>query len=291
MREISMGERSMATLPINSYLGYGPPKSGKTTFFGTAPRPLFLSDSSEHGYESLREENWNNDETPLFEPNVRPIVWTIDKETDIPEAVKKARPLVEAGLICSVWVDSITYLSDLIFNTILMAQTKRDNRQAYGELGVRLRNVRLQVASLNIIHGWLAHAKDPSEDDPNGSPMIPGQQATKFAGGVDFVWYFRQNAASAFDVYMKRFGPYVAGNRLGGRAAKLESPFRGNFAGFLDMLGYDVPAIRKTLVPIEKARADAKILAAKAAAKDEKDSKPPVVAAAATGPVIVKKTG
>lgn len=294
MRDIDMGSLPTNVLPTNTFLIYGDSKTGKTTFAGTAPRPLFLSDGSEHGYESLRDENWDNNETPRFEEDVRPIVWTLDQESDFAAAVERARPLVEAGVVKSIWADSITFFADLIFNSILMGQTgKRDTRAAYGELGVRLRNIRIKLASLGVTVGWLAHAKHPSEDDPAGGPMIPGQQATKFAGGTDYVWYSRLNQPApmqpgTFDIHTKKFGPYIAGHRLGIRGAQLLSPFRGNYAGFLESIGYDIPAIRAGLPPIDKARARAKelaVLAAKAAA-------PPIAAGtpAAKPPVVIKPT-
>ena len=291
MREIDTGSSSKVVLPNNTFLIYGAAKSGKTTFAGTAPRPLFLSDGSEHGYESLREENWNNDETPLFEPGIRPIVWTIDKETDFSEAIEKARPLVEAGVIQSVWIDSLTFFADLVFNSILTSQAKPDTRKAYGDLNVRLRNYRLKVASLQVTHGWIAHAKEAEhlEDGRTipGGPMIPGQQAVKFVGAVDFVWYTRveqptPNSALRFDVHTRRWGYYIAANRLGPRGANLPEPFVGNYGGFLDCLGYDVEKIRASLPPIEKARAKAKELiatrakAASAAAPKPEAPKPAV---------------
>lgn len=292
MREVDMSAQPKNVLPVNSWMLYGDTKSGKTTFAGTAPRPLFLSDATEHGFESLREENWNNEETPLFEDGVRPIVWALEKESDFAEAVEKARPLVEAKLVLSIWCDSITYFSDLIFNAIINGQgNKPDTRAAYGALGSKLRNIRIKLASLGVTVGWLAHAKHPSEDNPAGEPMIPGQQATKFTGGMDFVCYTRSqqpnpNSAPTFDVYTKRFGPYVAGHRIGPRGDMLPSPFRGNYAGFLDTIGYDVAAIRASLPSIDVAQRRAEELKAKYKAA----AAVPPAAAAATQPAIKTTT-
>jgi hypothetical protein len=68
----------------------------------------------------------------------------------------------------------------------------------------------------------------------------------------------------------------------------LPSPFRGNYGGFLDSIGYDVAAIRAALPPIDKARARAvelTAIAAKAAA-----AVPPVASQAAKPAVVVKPT-
>jgi hypothetical protein len=296
MREISLDEQPKTVLPVNTFLTYGETKTGKTTFAGTSPRPLFFSDGSEHGYESLRGENWNNDETPLFEKNVAPIVWVLETEKDFHDAIEKARPLVSAGVVKTIWIDSITFFADLIFNSILMGQTsKRDNRQAYGELGVRMRNIRIKLSSLQTSIGWLAHVKHPDEEHPAGGPLIPGQQATKVMGSVDFLFYTRldQSQPSQPPTYMMhtaKYGAYPAGHRLGVRGQHLPNPFVGNYAGLLDTIGYDVPAIRASLVPIDKARADAKKMAQ---AKAAEPVAPPVAAStqpAAKPPVAVKTT-
>jgi len=267
MREIDMKARAVNVLPINSFLIHGDTKTGKSTFAATAPRPLFLADGSEHGYESLYEENWNDETTPLFEPGVWPIVWAIDKESDFYEAIERARSLVEAKVVCSVWIDSISFLSDLLFNNVLMAQAKRDQRAAYGELGTRLRNVRIKVSSLNITNGYLALSKHPGEDDPVGRPMIPGQQADKFAAGCDFVWYSNieqpnSNKPALFNLHTKRYLNHIAGSRLGARADMLSEPFRGTFSDYLSAIGCDVNAIRRSLPPIAAARANAQKIAA-----------------------------
>jgi hypothetical protein len=253
MREIDL--ESKLAMPKNTFLLYGDLRTGKTTFAGSFPRPLFLSDVTENGYESLREENWNDEVTPLFEPGVRPVVWGIEKESDLADCVAKARPLVESKRILSITVDSLSFYTDLIFNFILMRQTKADTRAAYGELGTHLRNARILVHSLGVPVVWTALAKHPEEGDPVGRPMIPGQQADKFAAGVDFVFYTRidqpvPTKPPAFHIRTRRYLGYVAGNRLGARAQLLPDPFQGTYATLLTCLGYDVDAIRASLPPI-----------------------------------------
>jgi len=255
MREIDLKASETSDLPFNTFLVYGNTRVGKSTWAGTFPRPLFLSDVSEKGYESLREENWDDETTPRFESDVQPIVWGIEQQTDMAEAVLKIEPLVKAGRIKTVVIDSLSFYSDLIFNFILMKQTKSDTRGAYGDLGTHLRNVRIKLHSLGCNVVWLCLAKDPDADNPTGGPMIPGQQADKFAAGVDFIFHFRleqpvPTKPPMFQIRTKRYAGYIAGNRLGGRANLLPDPMIGNYASMMTHLGYDVDAIRSALPSI-----------------------------------------
>jgi AAA domain len=259
MKEIDLKALSASTTPANTFLIYGDTRTGKTTFAGTFPRPLIFADVSEKGYESLTEENWNESVTPLFEPGVRPIVWGIEKQSDMAECVARAEPLVKAGRVKSIFTDSLSFYADLYMNFVLMKQDKRDTRGAYGELGIHLRNLRISVHGLGCNVGWLCLAKHPEREDGKlveaGGPLIPGQQAAKFAAGVDFILHTRLETAQPsqpgkFQIRTKRYMDYIAGNRLGGRANLLPDPFTGNYAALMQHLGYDVDAIRKALPPI-----------------------------------------
>ena len=263
MREIDLKATNVGVMPVNTFLVYGDTRTGKTTWAGTFPRPLFLSDVTEKGFESLRDDNWNNEATPRFEENVPPIVWGIETEADFVQCLEKAKPLITSGRVKSIWLDSISFYSDMVLNSILMRQTKGpDMRKAYGDLGIHLRNVRIQAHALGVNFGWLALARHPEEDDPVGRPLIPGQQADKFSAGCDFIFHFRldqpqPSQPANFNMYTKRFvvsngRHYVAGNRLGGRANLLPSPMRGTYSSMMEALGYDVAAIRKGLVPLGK---------------------------------------
>jgi hypothetical protein len=260
MREIDLKPPPSSAMPVNTFLCYGDTRTGKTTWAGTFPRPLFLSDVTEKGYESLMESNWNEEATPRFESDVAPIVWGIETEADFVQCLERALPLIQSGRIKSIWLDSISFYSDLVLNSILLRQNKTDMRKAYGDLGVHLRNVRIKAHALGANFGWLALARHPEEDDPVGRPLIPGQQADKFMAGVDFIFHFRLDQPQPtqpanFNIHTKRYvlkegRHYVAGNRLGGRANLLPNPMRGTYATLMETLGYDVDAIRKSLPKI-----------------------------------------
>lgn len=263
MREIDLSVPAAELPPPQTFLGYGDTKSGKTTFFGTFPRPLFLSDISEGGFEALREENWNEDVTPLFEPGVTPIVWGIHKQSDMADCMEKAKPLIAAGRIRSIIIDSATFYADLYLNMILMSQEKPDNRQAYGKLGVHLRNIRISMHDLGVNVGWLALAKHPETDDNNklkfkGRPAIPGEQSDKFMAGVNFTFFFESSRPQPtqpprFAVHTREYSNYIAGNRLGKRASMLPEPMVGaTYSTFMRALGYDVDKIRAALPDLSK---------------------------------------
>ena len=256
MREIDLSAKP-DLLPINTFLTYGDTRTGKTTLAGSFPRPLFLSDVTEKGYEALRDENWNDEVTPRFEPDVKPIVWGIERESDLARAVEHAKPLVAAKRVLTIVVDSISFYTDMVLNAILARMDKPDMRRAYGELGAHLRNARIKVHGLGVNVVWLALAKHPETDDPVGRPLIPGQQADKFAAGVDYIWHTRTaqagpNKPIEFEVHTRRYLNYVAGSRLGVRAAQLPEPFRGTYVDFLSVLDYDIDAIRASLPPMSK---------------------------------------
>lgn len=262
MREIDLTAPVDTAIPVNTFLLYGDTKTGKTTFAGTFPRPLFLSDISEHGYEALRAENWNDDATPLFEADVRPIVWGINKQSDMAECIERAKPLIASGRVRSVFIDSITFYSDLYLNMLLMAQDKLDQRQAYGKLGIHLRNIRIQLHDLNVNVGWLSLAKHPEYDEKNalkfkGRPMIPGEQSDKFMAGVDYTFHFRFEKPQPmqpgrFEIRTKEYVSYIAGNRLGKRAGMLTDPMIGTYSSMMTALGHDVDAMRAALPDLSK---------------------------------------
>jgi hypothetical protein len=247
--------------PISSrtFMIYGPTRSGKTTFAGTFPRPLFLSEATEGGYESLSEDNWDDNTTPRFEANVPPIVWTIEKQSDMVECLEKAIPLVKSGRVKTLVIDSISFYADLYLTMLIQAQDKKDMRRAYGDLGIHLRNLRVKPHSLGVNVVWLGLDQAPICEDNKptipGKPLIPGAQADKFMAGVGFIFHSRvdmvNNKAPVYQLRTKRFNGYEAGNRLGLKSSLLPDPFVGNYSDLMATLGYDVEKMKKELPPID----------------------------------------
>lgn len=201
-------------------LSYGAMRSGKSRFSGTWPRPLFLADATETGWETLR----NMDPACFYEPGKKPEVWAIEKSADMMKAVDDIEKglAVTPGKWLTVVVDSLTFYSDLYFNAVYNAAASGgrlpDLRQIYGQLGNHLRDLRIRVHSLPCNVVWLALEKSPGEENPFGGPMLSGQASQKFAAGVDYILYhrsFQMNAQQGpqWEVRTRQFGQYKAGGR------------------------------------------------------------------------------
>ena len=228
--------------------------SGKTTWAATFPRPLFLSDVTEGGWDSIA----NMDDDQLFEPGVKPIVWGIEQMADMALARSKALALIASGRIQSLVIDSLSFYCDLYLNFLIGMQAKKDMRSAYGDLGNHLRDLRVQTHALQANVVWLCLAKHPGEDNPVGGPMIPGQQADKFMAGVHYIFHSRVHQEKrgqellppVFEMRTKKYLNYIAGNRLGGRAADLPDPLVGDYSTLMQYLSYDPNELRTSLPPI-----------------------------------------
>jgi hypothetical protein len=195
-------------------LSYGASRSGKTRFAGTWPRPLFLADATESGWTTLG----NMDRNVLFEPNRPPVVWAIEKVTDMFQALKDVEPMLKRGDIQTIVVDSITFYSDRFFNYAeSLAGGRGDPRQLYQKLAAHLKALCEQVHALSCNVVWLALAKDPGEDQPVGGPMLSGQNAPKFAASCDYLLYhrhFQQGAGPLqWEVRTRKYLNYAAGGR------------------------------------------------------------------------------
>lgn len=253
MREINLSQPTNV-LPRNTFLVYGDSRTGKTTWAATFPRPVFFSDATEGGWDSIA--NMSDDQ--LFEPGVKPLVWAIEKMDDMVTARAKAEPLIASGRIQTIVTDSISYYCDLFLNFLLMAQAKKDTRSAYGDLGNHLRDLRVKTHMLPVNVVWLALAKHPDDVFPVGGPMIPGQQADKFMAGVHYIFHSRVDQQKrgqellppTYEMRTRKYLGYIAGNRLGGRANQLPDPLVGDYQTLIESLGYNADEIRKNLPKI-----------------------------------------
>lgn len=262
MREIDLLAKPSTV--TQTFMGYGNTGSGKTQWAATMPRPLFLSDVTEHGWETIK--NMNPD--AFFEPGLKPIVWGIEQMNDMAVAIEKAKPLIAEGRVRSICIDSISFYADLYLNALIGLQTKYDARSAYGSLGNHLRDLRVKIHSLNVNVFWTALAKHPETETDEagkvtgqtpGSPLIPGAQADKFAAGVQMLFYFRkesrgsaqQKVPAIYEIHTQPFQKYIARNRLGERADALPTPLVGDYSDYLRAIGYDPDEVRSALVPLK----------------------------------------
>jgi len=250
MREINL-DQPADVMPRNTFLVYGDSRSGKTTWAATFPRPLFLSDVTEGGWDSIA----NMSDEQMFEPGVKPLVWGIEKMADMAEARAKALPLIQSGRVQTLVIDSLTFYTDLYLNYLIGMQAKKDMRAAYGDLGNHLRDLRVQTHALPVNVVWLCLAKHPDDDNPTGRPMIPGQQGDKFMAGCHYIFYARswqekrgqELLPPNFEMRTRRYMNYIAGNRLGGRAQDLPDSLVGGYDALLQHLAFDPDDIRASL--------------------------------------------
>lgn len=250
MRDIPLND-APGKLPIFTMLNYGDTRTGKTEFGATWPRPMILADVAERGYTTIKtmdREKW-------FEPNVEPMIKGIENMNDLANILPIIQALIASGRIMTVVFDAFTFYTDFFLNGIIATQSKPDNRAAYGTLGLHLRKVRTDLHSLKTNVVWNCLARHPDTDNLKGGPMIPGQQADKFAAGVDFLVHSRieqikdggKIVGEEFQLRTRQYNSYICGNRLGTDAQYLPDPFIGTYSDLMVQLGYDVEALRKSL--------------------------------------------
>jgi hypothetical protein len=265
VREINL-DQPADVMPCNTFLTFGDSRSGKTTWAASFPRPVFFSDVSEGGWDSIA----NMPDDQLFEPGVKPLVWGIEEMDDMLKARAKVAPLIAAGRVKTIVIDSLSFYSDLFLNFLVGAQTKKDVRAAYGDLGNHLRDLRVKIHALGVNVVWLCLAKHPGDDVPTGRPLIPGQQGDKFMAGVHYIFYSRtsqekrgtEQGPTVFEMRTRKYNNYIAGNRLGGLAANLPDPLIGNYETLITQLGFDADLIRGGLPSIATADATARQIVA-----------------------------
>lgn len=249
-------------MPVFTVVNYGDTRVGKTQWAATWPRCLIIGDAMERGYETVRKM----DRSLWFEPDREPILKAVDAMADMTtilgtlSAPGWVDPLIASGDVLTLVFDAFSFYCDFYLANIVAGQAAPDTRQAYGALGMHLRDLRVKAHNKGVNVLWLCLAKHPEKDDKGhtepGGPLIPGQQADKFAAGVDFLLYSRLNAVRKegkhvgddFEIRTRKYnGLYSAGNRLGADTTILPDPFTGTYAAFIRCLGHDSDAVRTAI--------------------------------------------
>lgn len=253
MKLISLDESHDLKAPRYTFCSYGPTGTGKTTFAVTFPRPVFLSETSESGYESLRGLS---DEV-LFESGVKPIIIGIEKMNDMAIAREALAPHIASGMVQTVVIDSLTFYADLYLNYLfaIHAGAQGANFKAYGALGQHLRDLRVRWHGMGCNVVSLCLPQDPTEDSPVGLPSIPGKEASKFGASCDFLLYHRHDRfkqgtdfVDNFELHSKPFGKYVARARLAIGREEIPNPMKNpSYSALITALGYDAEATRAAM--------------------------------------------
>jgi len=237
MREIAIKKGGLPR-PI-SCMSYGQTRSGKTRWASTWPRPLFFSDATEKGWESIETAPPES----FFEPDRAPIVWAIEAPADVHTAIDKAGPLIASGEVCTIVFDSLTFYSELFLNKVVgdMQKTgKVDLRTAYGALSNHLGDLRIKVEKLNANVVWLALERTPEENERMSMPMLAGKQAAKFSAGCSYILYHRTaivDKKRSYEMHTQPSEAFIAGGRDAGLLPDImTNPNYREFAGILGIL-------------------------------------------------------
>lgn len=287
MKLISLDETHDQKAPRYTFCCYGPTGSGKTTFAATFPRPVYLSETSESGYESLRGLS----DDVLFESGVKPIIIGIEKMNDMAIARDALAPHIASGQVQTVVIDSLTFYADLYLNYLfaIHAASQGANLKAYGALGQHLRDLRVKWHSMGCNVVSLCLPQDPDDDRPNGLPSIPGKEAGKFGASCDFLLYHRHDRfkqgndyADSFELHSKPYGKYVARGRLAIGRDEIPNPMKNaTYSTLIEALGYDVEATRAALPAYQNPTG---AIAAFIARSQQAPASPPVASAPAPAP-------
>lgn len=241
MREIDLSSTSAPTV-IRS-LVLGAPKSGKTHFAATAPKPLFISDVAEGGYETIR----TMDRSLWWDENTPPTVWAIeDVFKDINPLLTRLEDYKAKGTFpfSTVVIDPISIYADRALAELQMNASRAnktvDNRALYGDLANHLRVFVLRVHALPCHVLWLCHVKD-------GGLSLAGQTAEKLPSYIHSTWLCTNNMGVGYELHT---APYGAFNQLGTRTKikgedglmyGLPSPMIPSFKLITQIYGLDKP--------------------------------------------------
>lgn len=273
--------------PRFTFCAYGPTGVGKTTWAGSFPRPIFLSETSESGYESLRGIG----DEALFEPGVKPIIIGIEKMNDMAVARDVLAPFILSGLIQTVVIDSLTFYADLYLTFLSEIHNgPNDNLKVYGALGRHLRDLRVKWHQMGCNVVSLCLAQEPDEQKPEGLPLIPGKEANKYGASCDYLLYLRrerikqgQQFLDNYEIHSKPHGKFVARARRAVGLPDLPSPLMNStYAELLAYIGYSADATRAALPPYKDPTPE--IMKA-IAARSVTVAAPPVAAAIQTAAV------
>lgn len=237
MKEISI-KAGGPPRPI-SVMSYGQTRSGKTRWAGTFPRPLFLSDVTEKGWETLE----TMDSSCFFEPERPPLVWAIEAPVDVHVAIEKAMPLIAAGEVQTVVLDSLSFYADLYLNKVTTDMAKAgkvDLRAAYGALSTHLGDLRIRVEKMGVNVVWLALERTPEEGERVSVPMLPGKSSAKFSASCSYIMFHKTSVVDKQRTYEMHTQPsdlFIAGGRDAGALPDvLTNPTYREFAEILGIL-------------------------------------------------------
>jgi hypothetical protein len=219
--DLRAGKRKRITVT-----SYGASRSGKTEFAATFPRPLFLSDSTESGWETMRYMDPNKFYEPGHEtPSGGPCeVWPISNAADMMESLAKIEEIVpkNPNRWWTLVIDSLTFYADCYYAALEQNAYKKsggkpiDPRRLYGDLGSHLRYQMIRVHNLPFNIVWTCLNKESNDEGKNAGILLPGQNAQKTPARCDALFYHRQYRSGAdtiWEMHTQPYGEFTAGGR------------------------------------------------------------------------------
>ena len=224
MREIALGT-GQATQYIHMLVG-GKISSGKTSFAATAPRPLFLGDPGEGGYETLEPPPHGKfDVQLLWEPNVLPMVWAMEDMADYFKAVARLEEMARTGKLpfSSVVFDSVSLYTQRVISELAEKNPKQDPRQNYGMLGdaITLLVKRIHALPMHVI--WLCHT------DPDDQLLVSGKATHTAWANMGTKLLVRAEVNGKTINYQMHTRPFRLATWIGVRSYRLPDPMIPSF--------------------------------------------------------------
>lgn len=221
-REVSIERAAPKRLTV---MLYGPSGSGKTYAASSFPRPRFLSDATEQGWDTIQAVAHEHPDW-LYDLNWKPEIRKISSMRDMYEELELADKDGKAGLIHTLVIDSLTFYGNAclsVFQKEITANAKAgvDNRQVYGKLAEHLRNIMTKAhglanGRLNVV--WLALNKEPDTENGDGGIFIAGQTKTVSPAACSLWLYlhcFKKGDEFVYEARTRKFGCYPARGRFG----------------------------------------------------------------------------
>lgn len=230
---------------LKTFFSYGGPRTGKTRWLGSWPRPLIIADATERGWTTLETMPPEG----FYEPDFTPEVWPVENADQVIEAIRDAKPLIDRGDFLTLGFDSITFYADTWINTMKRRWAERnpgkavDTRAIYGGLADHMQDLRIQLHKWPCNVGWLALEVAPSAEQPRGGPMLPGKTREKFPAGCDHIFLHRSYTfpnpetnvpEPYFEMHAGPFGAWLIGGRDSGQLPP--SIFNPTYREFAELL-------------------------------------------------------